>query len=357
MTATMTTAMTDNKGPIQRAYQQVVAGRFMRWWVGELQSLVPSWLRTGQAALDGVGRFALGELEAASGNLVSGHGAGAVLEVPAPKVLRRSVRLPIATEENLRQVLEFQMEQYTPFSAAQLYFSHAVLTRDFDKGLLEVELVAVQRTVVDGAIHKLQDAGYTPLAVQATDGDGGVLPYNLLPVLAGGRPSMWRNGPLPWLLALVLILAIAALALPLFIQREAAIQLIPLVDRSKKAAESVDSVRRELDAKIAQHNYLLEKRMATPTTIQALEELTRVLPDDTWVQTLDWKGKEIVIQGETASSVKLVGLFEQSSMFKDASFRSPLTKGQTPGVERFSLALQLRPPQPPASKASAGVSP
>lgn len=353
----MTTAMSDNKGPIQRAYQQVVAGRFMRWWVGELKSLVPSWLREGATTLDGVARFALAELESASDNLAPGQGASAVLEVPASKVLRRTVRLPIATEENLRQVLEFQMEQYTPFSAAQLYYSHAILTRDFDKGLLDVELVAVQRAVVDRAIQKLQAAGYTPLAVQAKDVNGGVLPCNLLPALAGARPSVWRNGPLPWLLALVSVLSIAALVLPLFIQREAAIQLIPLVERSKKAAEAVDGVRRELDARIVQHNYLLEKRMATPTTIQALEELTRVLPDDTWVQTLDWKGKEIVIQGETASSVKLVGLFEQSSMFKDASFRSPLTKGQTPGVERFSLALQLRPPQPPASKASAGVAP
>ncbi len=349
--------MTDNKGPIQRAYHQVVAGQFMRWWLGELESLVPSWLRAGKNALDGVARFSQGELEAASGDLVSGRGAGAVLEVPSSKVLRRSVRLPIATEENLRQVLEFQMEQYTPFTAGQLYFSHSVLARDFDKGLIEVELVAVQRVVVDAAIQRLKDADYAPVAVHVADGRGGVLSYDLLPTQAGARPSVWRNGPVVWLLALVLILAIAALALPLFIQREAAIQLIPLVERSKQAAEAVDGVRRELDARIARHNYLLEKRMATPTTIQALEELTRVLPDDTWVQTLDWKGKEIVIQGETASSVKLVGLFEQSSMFKDASFRSPLTKGQTPSVERFSLALQLRPPQPPASKASAGVAP
>ena len=240
--------MTDNKGPIQRAYHQVVAGQFMRWWLGELESLVPSWLRAGKNALDGVARFSQGELEAASGDLVSGRGAGAVLEVPSSKVLRRSVRLPIATEENLRQVLEFQMEQYTPFTAGQLYFSHSVLARDFDKGLIEVELVAVQRVVVDAAIQRLKDADYAPVAVHVADGRGGVLSYDLLPTQAGARPSVWRNGPVVWLLALVLILAIAALALPLFIQREAAIQLIPLVERSKQAAEAVDGV-----ARVVQH--------------------------------------------------------------------------------------------------------
>jgi general secretion pathway protein L len=92
---------------------------------------------------------------------------------------------------------------------------------------------------------------------------------------------------------------------------------------------------------------VLEKRQKTPAVIQVLEELTRVLPDDTWVQTLDIKGKELQIQGETASSVRLIGLFEQSSVFKDSSFRSPLTKGQVSGTERYQLALQIRPPALP----------
>jgi hypothetical protein len=77
------------------------------------------------------------------------------------------------------------------------------------------------------------------------------------------------------------------------------------------------------------------------------------------VQTLDIKGKELQIQGETASSVRLIGLFEQSSMFRDASFRSPLTKGQSSATERYQLAVQIRPSAtavmaaPAASAASA----
>jgi len=68
------------------------------------------------------------------------------------------------------------------------------------------------------------------------------------------------------------------------------------------------------------------------------------------VQTIDLKGKELQIQGETASSVRLIGLFEQSPYFRDASFRSPLTKAQTSGYERYQLSLQVRPlPLPVAS--------
>lgn len=316
----------------------------MRWWVAELRDLVPSWLRPGQMPLEGLPRIGADALESTSKTGESVASGDVVLEIPSSMALRRVVRLPLATEENLRQVLEFQMEQYTPFVSAQVYFGYLVRARNFEKGQLEVELVAVPRGYLDKSLEKLRSLGCNPLAAEVSDSDGGTFPCNLLPSQSSSLQSVWRGGLLPWLAALSGLLVLAALALPLAVKREAAIQLIPVVERAKKSAETVDTLRRELDTRITRHNYLLEKRMAMPTVLQTLEELTRVLPDDTWVQTFDWKGKEVLIQGETASSVKLIGLFEQSALFKDASFRAPLTKGQAAGVEHFSMALQMRIP-------------
>jgi general secretion pathway protein L len=172
---------------------------------------------------------------------------------------------------------------------------------------------------------------------------------NLLPAALSIAPSPLKHGPNLWLAVLVVLLGLAAIAMPIVIKREAVLQMLPWVDRAKKAAETVDTMRRDLDARIERHNFVLGKRENSPAVIQLLEELTRVLPDDTWVQTLDIKGKELQIQGETASSVRLIGLFEQSSVFKDASFRSSLTKGQVSGTEHYQLALQIRPIAKPAS--------
>lgn len=322
--------------------RQVVSSPFARWWLAELQGIVPVWARTGRESLEGAHRVGLGALNGEIQDTLPGVHPRVVLEVSASKGLHRTLQMPLATEENLRQVLEYQMDQYTPFAASQLYFSHTVISRDPSAGMIQVDLVAVRRVDVDGAIARLQDAGAQPVALQLLDDSGRPRPFNLLPAKFTKVSSIWRKGVLPWLALLAGVLILSALALPLVIKREAAIQLLPQLERAKKAAETVDGVRRELDARIARHNYVLAKRAATPTVIQGLEDLTRVLPDDTWIQTLDWKGKEVVIQGETASSVKLVGLFEQSGVFKDGSFRSPLTKGQTAGTERFTLSLQVR---------------
>lgn len=280
------------------------------------------------------------------------------LVVPTTRVLKKTISLPLATEENLREVLQFQLEQHTPFSVDQVYFGYEVVGRSFERGQLSVALIVTPKDAVDNAIKILADSNVTVRAVFVEELWASGKLVNLLPDALVRAPSPLFHGPNPWLATLVGLLALSAMAMPLFIKREAVVQMLPWVEKGKKAAESVDNVRRELDARIAQHNYLLEKRHVTPTVIQVLEELTRILPDDTWVQTLDIKGNELQIQGETASSVRLIGLFEQSLFFKDAGFRSPLTKGQVSGTERYQLALQIQssvqvptvvPPVPPVA--------
>lgn len=321
--------------------KQLVSSRFLRWWLSELSSMAPAWIRSTDLTATNFQLVPLEQISARQSEVAKDDQRELALTLPPRYVLHKTLVLPLATEENLRQVLEFQMEQHTPFAANQIYFGHRVTARDFEAGQLTVEFAATPRYVVDAAIKTLTDQGSSVRAVFVEDMLSAGHLVNLLPAAVGKTPSMLRYGPNPWLATLIVLLALTAMAAPLVIKREAVVQMLPWVDKGKKAAETVDAVRRDLEARVDQHNYLLVKRQAVPTVIQTLEELTRVLPDDTWVQSLDIKGNELQIQGETASSVRMIGLFEQSNLFKDASFRSPLTKGQASGTERFQLALQI----------------
>ncbi len=53
-----------------------------------------------------------------------------ILCIPAERVLQRNLTLPAAAEDNLRQVLAFEMDRQTPFKADQIYFDSRVLGRD-----------------------------------------------------------------------------------------------------------------------------------------------------------------------------------------------------------------------------------
>lgn len=364
--------------------------RFWRWWRGELAAMMPAWmrrpepdplaydqfllpaspatpelrLRRRQATDEPDGRsFPLGGDVAAQREsvLAALRGASAdrnakppeaVVVVPAERVLRRRLTLPVVTEDNLRQVLEFQIEQLTPFTLAQVHFGHRVVSRDPVRGLLQVDFCATPRTGADEALKALAAWGIAVRGLVALPGREGEAPINLLPQAQPPMPSVWRRALWPWLAALVVLLALAALALPIVIKREASIALLPWLDKARAAAEATDALRREVDGRLDAYNFAPLKKIQRPAILTSLEELTRVLPDDTWVTQVDIKGTEVQIQGETGSSSKLVGLFEQSTVFTNASFRSPLTKGASPGTERYFLALEIRPVSSAASAAT-----
>jgi general secretion pathway protein L len=352
-----TTSTESYKTSLARLKKQLLSSRFLRWWLGELSCMVPAWIRSPTVTASSFELIPLDQVDAPLDSKKSYPQREWALTLPSNRVLRKTITLPLATEENLRQVLEFQLEQHTPFTPSQVYFGYSVLARNFEIGQLTVELVATPRIAVDAAIKTLNDAGAPVRAVFVADMLTDARLVNLLPYTLVKKRSLLRQGANPWLATLVVVMAIAAMAVPLVIKREAVVQMLPWVEKAKTAAETVDGLRRDLEARVDQHNYLLQKRQTLPTAIESIEELSRILPDGTWVQSIDVKDKEIQVQGETNASVKLIGLFEQSSVFRDASFRSPLTKVNLSSNERFHLSLQMRPvatntpavAQPPAS--------
>ncbi len=97
----------------------------------------------------------------------------------------------------------------------------------------------------------------------------------------------------------------------------------------------------------------MTKKHASAPVLAYVEEVARLLPDNTWLQQLDvkttGKAREILVSGETVSASKLIEILEQSQLLQNAAPRGPVTRGTQPGTERFVIAGEARPrPQPEA---------
>ncbi|MGZ6868922.1 MAG: PilN domain-containing protein, partial [Frankiaceae bacterium] len=84
-----------------------------------------------------------------------------------------------------------------------------------------------------------------------------------------------------------------------------------------------------------------------------IEEMTRLLPDNTWVQQFELKtvGKtrEVQVTGETSSSSKLIEILEGSTLLRNATPRGTEVRGALPNTVRFQIGAETRPhPQPEA---------
>ena len=86
-----------------------------------------------------------------------------ILGIPREQVVVRWIELPLDVEENLEQVVRFQVERFEPTEEEQSYVDHVVLERDEGKKKLLLQVTLVPRIILDDYLHVLRQADSTPL--------------------------------------------------------------------------------------------------------------------------------------------------------------------------------------------------
>ena len=314
------------------------------------------------ATIAGAGRAAMASL--AGGSYGASAGAPKVLlSIPARDVLRKTLTLPSAVEPNLRQTLAYDLDRHTPFKPEEIYFDATVVSRNPEKKEIRVDLVSCRKAVVDAAIrHAAAWGAAVSAAVPEPPANAAVSRLNLLPHESRPSRSVWMRWQF-WLpLALVAAVALAAVAIPLWQKRGYAIALNGLAAEARAQAGISDALRTELETKVGDYNFALDKKYAYPSAFRVVDEVSRVLPDDTWLTQMELKtiakGKEtqreILVRGETANAGRLVQLVEESPLFAQTAPRSPTTKIQPGPGEIFDLGAQLKPLAAPSQVALLG---
>ena len=141
--------------------------------------------------------------------------------------------------------------------------------------------------------------------------------------------------------ALVLGLLAAALVSPL-LQKQAWVETLNAdVVKARRQANQVMDLREEVQQTLASARYVLDRRLQTRPVVDVLKEVTRLLPDDTWLQQLELKVDKLQLRGESAQALGLIGRLEASPLFQEVVFLSPVV--QVPGKkqERFHLSARV----------------
>jgi general secretion pathway protein L len=338
---------------------------YWAWWTGELTAMLPERLRT--AILQQDQRI---QIEVDDGNFVItvdngtesaelGRFAGnkehnldfelpaAVTEtrlvLPTGKVLMKQLSLPLATEENLREALSFQMDRQTPFSVDQVYYDCYVRTRDSDNQTLTVDLIVTPRAYIDELLDRLTDKGLTPERITVADrSSDSPLPVNLLPAGRRKKYGIGFNQHRNLIFATAnLVLVAAVLATPVIQKQQVIDSLEPQLQEAIEEAKAGTELRLRVEQLAAAAEYLSNKKQTELLVMHALNEITRILPDNTWISRLDIDSGEIQLQGQSLSSEALIHLLEVSPLLQNVRFRSPVSGIGNTGEDRFHLSADL----------------
>jgi general secretion pathway protein L len=386
--------------------------RFWRWWSAELAPLIPSssrgamrrrltrpvvefsereatfWrplvvedelrlVEVGRVSLSGdpgevaaAGRAAMNALAIATSKGAASVLPKVVVALPPKQVMRKTLILPAAVEENLEQALRYDLDRHTPFRPEQVYFDATVIDRKPITKTIGVDWVAALKSVVDGARRQVEDWGGVVVAVvpgpTLTQAPRGTR-LNLIPHETRPHSTLWRRWQLWVPVAAVALGMLAVLVVPLLQKREFAIALNKQTESAREQAEASDALRSQLERQQGDYNYVLEKKYAYPAGVQVIDDITRLLPDDTWITQLEVRStvrgkdnvRELTLRGESANAGALISTLEGSNLVEQAALQSPTTKLQPGPGEVFVLGARMRnatpPPPVPVTLATAGA--
>lgn len=265
------------------------------------------------------------------------------LLLPASVSLRRRLPLPAAAAERLRDVVGFEIDRQTPFSADAVAFDARVLGRRDSDGQLDVELVAVPLAAFSPQLAALGPLASTLAGVDVAAGDGLPLGINLLPL-----PQRSRQGD-PWrawnaALAAVALVAIAATLWQLLDnRREAADAFEQAIARRAAPARLAAEQRQRLQGLIDGQAFLDQARAARPTAVEVIDELSRRLPDGTYLEKLAIEEQRLTLIGLSNEAAALVGRLQDSGLWRLPALAGALQPDPASGRDRFTLTADLAP--------------
>lgn len=341
---------------------------FAEWWSSELAALVPGRLRRSrrrdrqgvvlvlqdgalaliEAAGDGERELARAPAAAPEADVLLRAGLkgvrqrrrGATLRLGPELGLRKVLDLPLAASNDLDQLLAFEMDRLTPFKADEVSFAHRVLRTDTEERRITVEIQAAPRAVIDHGLAAAERLGLQPRRVElAADEADDSAPLNLLSRAAGEVPRASRLNRMLALMALVL--AAAAVVIPLQQQRSTAADLEQRVAAARTEAEQSLALREQLDELAARAQFVVGRKTNTPMATRVLAEITRLVPDQAYVVQLYIREGEAHMHGFAEAASDLIGILEQSPLFQAPQFRSPVTRDQRADRERFHISFAL----------------
>lgn len=275
------------------------------------------------------------------------------LVLPASAGLRRPLVLPAAAEPRLREVLAFEIERQTPFAAAGVQYDSRLTGRRGD-GQIEAELVVVPSTALDAALSRLGPVSGALTGVDLQASDGSTLGVNLLP---GARRHQRTDPWLMWNLALatVAVLAVGAALWQMLANREQAADTFEAeVSQLATRARAVSVEKQQLLDLVEGMGFLQATRAGRPTTVEVLDELSRLLPDSTYLEKLSIEDDRILLIGLSNDASSLVRVLEASSLWRSPALTGALQPDPRSARDRFTLTAELAVAKPAAAATNTG---
>lgn len=134
-----------------------------------------------------------------------------------------------------------------------------------------------------------------------------------------------------------LVLLTVFSAAPLWQEKELAKSMDKKISEIKKEAMSVEKIRQEIEAMDDKISLIEDFQKNEIRRIVLLKELTKIIPDNTWINRIRITEDSIELYGYSEAATKLIPKLEASKYFMNAEFASPTMRDSKMDMDRFAI--------------------
>lgn len=265
------------------------------------------------------------------------------IHINESEVLTKHISLPATTEENLYEVIQYEMDRYTPFNKDDVYCDYRIEDRIKDKQLIKVLLIVVRKEILNPVVNAIEGSDihlHTIDVINPQNPDRSLHNVKLLRSHVDIGKS--KKSSIKWLVTAAAFLLLLTGITPLMINYIHVSKLSSELAGLEKTVQKVKKLQSEYTKMQNQVGYLVNIKEKNPSVIELLNLLTQSLPDHTYVNRLSLEGGLLSIQGASASASELIPIIDNSGMFDDIRFAAPVTQSGGDGLEQYSITAQIK---------------
>lgn len=329
---------------------------FLTWWSYELSLLVPQWVKNAfKQKADRLLIFVdkeeyqfrkedrLQNISSAKDlkELVSGikkkKQTKTGLCLRKGQYFKRTLELPSEARFKLDDILTIDMERKTPFKHDKVYREY--FYKDLPDNRLLVTQLIVKRSLIDSYIEDLSSENIAISFITAIDADEAeLLPVNFI----SSAKDQNRLSLTTVLYGIILLLFGLIAFFTLDRQQQALNQLQSEIKSRQNAARIIQASAERSHKEIAGILALQTYKTKNASVLRVWNEVSRLLPDTAWITDLKIDKDRIQISGYAETAEILIKKLDQSVLFTDVNFASPVSMDNQKKRERFSLKFTLQ---------------
>lgn len=318
----------------------------MRWWVGELEHLLPDRLRHARA--DGLARFrfvgrALSPLP--NGRKAVRHdgprlGERAAIFVPRDLCLARVVERPVLNDRDLQRMAAFEGEGLLPFASGAMIVAARRIGVTSDPAKMRVEVAGLPIDTARAIADAVLEAKAVAARVFVEDDDMAVPPIDFAPAMREAGLIAKPRSATSIIWAAVGCLVVINIGLFIWKDVQAVKRLEQVVAEQQPAVTVAQTITRRTQGDRALVAGALAKRR-NHDALAGLAATSEALPEGAWLQRYVWDGATLKLTGYKPPRTDVAGELRRSGAFADVRALNDDIQAEVPAGEPFDIGARI----------------